>query len=187
MKADWNDAPEYIRRYSRKRGAFAWVIPGVIGTIITLGLLQMAGSAFLKGTMQSLAEKNVQPKSAPVAVIGRAEPAATKDWDKVVEQVAAKGAIPQPNSAQLGAGTAGTPPNKQSVFTDANYMPRGADNVVRFQEPPQPVIISKPIANKKVTVVGDKPSRKDRACWPYKAGSIERRNCRSSIGLNYRD
>jgi hypothetical protein len=28
---------------------------------------------------------------------------------------------------------------------------------------------------------------KDRACWPYRQGSIERRNCRLSVGLKHRD
>jgi len=58
MKADWNDAPEYIRTSSRRSGANAWIIPGIIGTCISLGLLQVAGSAFLNGTVQSLADKS---------------------------------------------------------------------------------------------------------------------------------
>lgn len=186
MKAEWNDAPEYIRTYPRKRSAAAWMIPGLIGTVIVLGALQVAGSAFLKGTAQGIADRRIQPKPAPIAEITRAEPVVTKDWEKVVEEVAARGATPQLQSARRLAGTAKQPP-QQTVFNDANYTPRGADNVLSLKEPHQPIELPKPAVNKEITVVGERPSMKDRACWPHKEGSVERRNCRSQIGLSYRD
>jgi len=185
MKAEWNDAPDYIRRRPRK-GAVAWLIPGLIGTAITLAALQMVSSAFLKGTVQGIADKRVQPKPAPVAEIARAEPAATRDWDRVVEEVAARGATPQPQSPQSLAVTTESP-SKRTVFNDKNYKPRGADNVLSFQEPPQPIKHKKITANKEVIVVGQKRSMKAQACWPYKDGSIEERNCRAIVSLNYRD
>lgn len=185
MKAEWNDAPDYIRRRPRK-GAVAWLIPGLIGTVIILAALQMVSSAFLKGTAQGIVDKRIQPKPAPVAEITRAEPTATKDWDRVVEEVAVRGATPQTAQPQFHGQQ--TPPNKQTVFTDANYMPRGADNVVSsFKEPPQPIELPRPTAKKEITVVGQKPSKKDSSCWPYKEGSLERRRCRSYIGLHHRD
>ncbi|AWM59622.1 hypothetical protein C6Y58_09065 [Stutzerimonas stutzeri] len=185
MKAEWNDAPDYIRRHPRK-GAVAWLIPGLIGTAIMLAALQMVSSAFLKGTVQGIANRRTQPKPAPVAEITRAKPAATKDWDKVVEEVAARGATPQPQSPQPLAVTTESP-SKRTVFNDKNYKPRGADNVISFQEPPQPIEHKKTTGNKEVIVVGQKRSMKDQACWPYKDGSIEERNCRASVGLKYRD
>jgi len=184
MKAEWNDAPDYIRRRPRK-GAVAWLIPGLIGTAIMLAALQMASSSFLKSTAQGIADKRIQPKPAPVAEIRRAEPTATKDWDKVVEEVAARGAMPQPRSAQ--ANTTQAPHAKQTVYTDANYVPRGADNVLSLKDVSNPGEINKPVKGKEIIVVGERPSMKDRACWPHKEGSIERRNCRSNIGLSYRD
>ncbi len=187
MKAEWNDAPDYIRRRPRK-GAVAWLIPGLIGTVIMLAALQMVSSAFLKGTALGIADRRIQPKPAPVAEITRAEPAATKDWDRVVEEVAARGATPQMQSDHPKTETAESETAKQTVFTDASYMPRGADNVISgFNEPPQPVKLSKPAVSKDITIVGEKPSRKDSTCWPYKEGSLERRRCRSHVGLNYRD
>ncbi|WP_313026444.1 hypothetical protein [Pseudomonas lopnurensis] len=186
MKAKWNDAPDYIRRRPRK-GAVAWLIPGLIGTAIMLAALQMVSSAFLKGTAQGIADKRIHPKPAPIAEITRAEPAATKDWDRVVEEVAARGATPQPQTAEPQAGTTRVPPNKQTVYTDANYVPRGADNVLSLREASDPIELAKPATSKEITIVGERPSMKDRACWPYKEGSIERRNCRNSVGLNYRD
>lgn len=188
MKAEWNDAPDYIRRRPRK-GAVAWLIPGLIGTAIMLAALQMVSSAFLKGTAQGIADKRIQPKPAPVAEITRAEPV-TKDWDRVVEEVATRRATPQLQNAQSPTETAksqGASAEKQTVFTDSNYMPRGADNVLSFKEPSQPTKHPQKAGNSEVVVVGERRSMKDRACWPYKEGSIEFRSCRASIGLKYRD
>ncbi|MBS7663339.1 hypothetical protein I0D00_15525 [Pseudomonas lalucatii] len=186
MKADWNDAPDYIRTNPRRRNAVAWFIPGIIGTCVTLAMLHAAGSAFLKGTVQNLANKNTHSRPAPVAEITRPEPVASKDWDRIVEEQARRDQQAQASPAPGQAEVANAPP-KQTVFNDNNYIPRGANNVVSFTEPPSPVEQPKPAAKMKVTVIKQTPSMKDRACWPHKEGSIERRNCRASIGLNYRD
>lgn len=117
MKAEWNDAPDYVRRRTRK-GAVLWLIPGLIGTVIMLAALQMVSSTFLKGTALGIVDRHIQPKPASVAKITRAEPAATKDWDRVVKAVAARGAMLQPSTEK-----AQVPSNKQTVFSDANYTP----------------------------------------------------------------
>lgn len=183
MKAEWNDAPDYIRRRPRK-GAIAWLIPGLIGTAIMLAALQMASSTFLKGTTQGIVDKRVQPKPAPVAEIKRAEPAATKDWDRVVEEVAARGATPQPQTAQPTAATA-EPPPKQTVFNDKNYVPQGAANIVPATRViPEPAIAI-PTRQKEIVVVG-KERRISDFC-PGGEGSIARRNCKSSVNLNFRN
>ncbi len=175
MKAEWNDAPDYIRRRPRK-GAVAWLIPGLIGTAIMLAALQMASSSFLKGTAQGIADKRIQPKPAPVAEITRAEPTATKDWDRVVEDVAARGAAPQPQAATAA------PPPKQTVFNDKNYVPQGATNIVPATRViPEPTITI-PSRQKEIVVVG-KESRLRDLC-PYREGSIERRNCKMRVDLN---
>ncbi|MBA1225038.1 hypothetical protein [Stutzerimonas stutzeri] len=182
MKAEWNDAPDYIRRRPR-RGAVAWLIPGLIGTAIMLVALQMASSSFLKGTAQGIADKRIQPKPAPVAEIRRAEPTTTKDWDRVVEEVAARGATPQPQTAQPQAATA-EPPPKQTVFNDKNYVPQGATNIVpATQVIPEPAVTIPP-RQKEIVVVG-KESRVSDFC-PGGEGSIERRNCKFKVNMNNR-
>lgn len=186
MKADWNDAPDYITKHPPKSRRLAKLIPGLIGTVITLAVLQMAGSAFLQGTATDIVDRRIQPKPAPVAEIIRVEPAAARDWDKVVEEVAARGAMPQPQFAQPPAATAELPA-KQSEFNDKNFMPRGADNVLSFKEPPQPIEHPRKTRDKEILVIGQKRSMKDQACWPYKEGSIQERNCRAKVGLSYRD
>lgn len=182
MKAEWNDAPDYVRRRPRK-GAVAWLIPGLIGTAIMLAALQMVSSAFLKGTAQGIVDKRVQPKPAPVAEIMRAEPV-TKDWDRVVEEVAAGGAKPQPQTLQPQAATA-EPPPKQTVFNDKNYVPQGATNIVPATRViPEPTITT-PSRQKEIVVVG-KESRISDFC-PGGEGSIQRRNCKASVNLNLRN
>ncbi|NHC09782.1 hypothetical protein [Stutzerimonas degradans] len=182
MKADWNDAPGYLKR-PRKRGA-AKLIPALIGTLITLGLLQMASSAFLKGTVQDIVDKRTRPKPTPVAEIRRAEPAATKDWDRVVEEVAARGATPQPHTAQPTPATA-EPLSKQTVFNDKNYIPQGATNIVPATRAIPEQIVTTPSRQKEIVVVG-KERRISDFCQGGE-GSIDRRNCKATINLNTRN
>lgn len=182
MKAEWNDAPDYVRRRPRK-GAVAWLIPGLIGTAIMLAALQMVSSAFLKGTAQGIADRRIPPKPAPIAEITRAEPV-TKDWDRVVEEVAARGTAPQLQTAQPQAATT-KPPIKQTVFNDKNYVPQGATNIVPATRViPEPTITI-PSRQKEIVVVG-KESRISDFC-PGGEGSIERRNCKASVNLNTRN
>ncbi len=180
MKADWNDAPEYITRHPRKSRRLAKLIPGLIGTVITLAVLQMAGSAFLQGTAQRIAEKRIQPKPVPVAEISRAEPAPVRDWDSVVEEVAARGATPQPS--QPRSGTADMPVNKQNVFNDSNYTPQGAHNVVPAVSTYQPKEIQAPQKKQEIVVVGKETRLRD--FCPFREGSIERRNCKMNVDLS---
>ncbi len=181
MKADWNDAPEYITRHPRKSRRLAKLIPGLIGTVITLAVLQMAGSAFLQGTAQRIAEKRIQPKPVPVAEITRAAPVATKDWDRLVEEVAARGATPRPQTAQPQAATA-EPPPKQTVFNDKNYVPQGATNIIPATRVVSELTVTIPSRKKEIVVVGKQPRISD--FCPGGEGSITRRNCKANVNLS---
>lgn len=182
MKADRNDAPEWLTSRPRKRSNLGVVLAGVIGTVVTLGALNMAGQAFLQTTVKNLAENRQQPKSTPVAEISRAEPAPRNDWDKIVEEQARRDAMSTQQPEQP-TGSA-SPAVKQTVFNDQNYTPRGADNMLSLREAYQPAEPEKPAGKVRVTVIKE---TKDQTCWPLKEGSIERRNCKSHVGLNYRD
>ncbi|MCQ4323019.1 hypothetical protein [Stutzerimonas stutzeri] len=184
MKAEWNDAPDYITRHPRKSRRLAKLIPGLIGTVVTLAVLQMAGSAFLKGTVQDIPDKHVQPKPAPVAEIKRAEPTATKDWDRVVKEATAKGTTPQPQTDQPQAATA-EPQPRQTVFNDNNYVPQGATNIVPATRVLPEQTVATPSRQKEIVVVG-KESRISDFC-PGGEGSIQRRNCKASVNLNNRN
>ncbi|PTS83142.1 hypothetical protein DBR00_15930 [Pseudomonas sp. HMWF032] len=179
MKADRHDAPEWIRSSSRKRGNLGVVIPGLIGTVVTIGALYVASQAFLQGTVKNLAESKQQPTALPVAEIRRAEP--ETDWSKVVEEQARRDAMSQPQ-AELPTKTA----TKQTVFNDLNYKPRGADNVLAFEDTYQPIEPEKPAAKMRVTVIKEEQKLKDWVCGSPN-GSVEQRNCKSRVGLQYRN
>lgn len=185
MKADRTDAPEWLTRRTRKRGNAGAIIAGVLGTVVTLGALNVASQAFLQTTVKNLAENRQQPKPKPVAEITRAEPAPSKDWQRIVEEQVRRDAMP-PQQPEQPTGS-DSPAEKQTVFNDQNYTPRGADNVLSLGGSYQPVEQEKPAEKVRVTIIEQTPSMKDRACWPHKEGSIERRNCKSHVGLNYRD
>ena len=80
--------------------------------------------------------------------------------------------------------TAELPP-KQTVFNDKNYVPLGATNIVPatrvIPEPAVPI----PSREKEIVVVG-KESRISDFC-PGGEGSIERRNCKTSVNLSERN
>ena len=127
-----------------------------------------------------LAESKNQPKPLPVAEIRRAEP--QTDWNKVVEEQARRDAMSQPK-AELPASTENTV-TKQTVFNDANYTPRGADNVLPVEKNYKPVEQEKPAKKLKVTVIKE---TKDTTCWPLREGSVARRNCKANVNLSRRN
>jgi hypothetical protein len=180
MKADRHDAPEWIKA-SSKRNRLGMVIPGLIGTVLTIGALHVAGQAFLQSNVQNLVDGKKETRPVPVAEIRRADP--ETDWSKVVEAQARRDATSQPQ-ATPSTSTENTA-TKQTVFNDLNYTPRGADNVLSFKETYQPVEPEKPAGKVRVTVIKEENKLKD-FCGGAQ-GSIERRNCRSNVGLEYRN
>lgn len=182
MKADRHDAPEWITSSNRKRNNLKMVIPGLIGTVITIGALHFASQAFVQGTVKHLAESKNQPKHVPVAEIRRAEQ--QTDWSKVVEEEARRDAMSQPQS-ELPK-TVEKTATKQTVFNDLNYKPRGADNVLAFEDTYKPIEPEKPAAKMRVTVIKEEVKLKDWVCGSPN-GSVEQRDCKSRVGLNHRN
>lgn len=181
MKADRDDAPEWLTSRPHRRNNLGVVLAGVIGTVVTLGAFNMAGQAFMQTTVKNLAENRQQPKPKPVAEITRAEPAPRNDWGKIVEEQARRDAMSQQQPEQTtGSDSLAA---KQNIFNDHNYTPRGADNVLSLRETYQPAGQEKPAEKVRVTVIKE---TKDQTCWPLKEGSIERRNCKALKGLTNR-
>ncbi|WP_061237384.1 hypothetical protein [Ectopseudomonas composti] len=182
MKAERDDAPEWLTSRPSKGSNLKVVLAGTIGTVVTLGALTLAGQAFMQNTVKNLAANSQQPKPKQAAEITRAEPAPRNDWDRIVEEQARRDAMSTQQPEQpIGSDS---PAVKQTVFNDQNYTPRGADNVLSLRDTYQPAEPEKPAGKVRVTVIKE---TKDQTCWPLKEGSIERRNCKSHVGLNYRD
>jgi len=171
MRVDISDAPEHVARRRQPRSGFYTATYVVIGSIATLGALLLLSQSL------SIGPEYKQPLSST---------------GKDAGVISANGMSPRHDldSARLQASPDILRPDntvRQTVFNDQNFIPRGADNVVTLGVgeyiPPRKA----PSKGANVTIVGQSPSMKDRACWPYRQGSIESRNCRASIGLKYRD
>lgn len=181
MKADRNDASEWLTSRPRKSGNLGVVLAGVAGIVVTFGALTLAGQAFMQTTVKNLAENRQQQKPKPVAEITRAEPTTRNDWDKIVEEQARRDAMSTQQPEQPTGSY--SPATKQNIFNDHNYTPRGADNVLSLRETYQHDEQEKTAGKVRVTVIKE---TKDQTCWPLKEGSIERRNCKSHVGLGRR-
>ena len=167
MNADVSDAPQRIFRKHHHCGLIyiaSFVVIGVIG----------AASVFASITRNSNADLAFKRS---VDTVG-ARPSNEQSPGQRVEKTPPQRSSDIPPSTNTA---------RQTVFNDQNFVPRGADNAVSFHvaaDPPQTV---EPAQEVKLTIVRQSPSMKDRACWPYRQGSIESRSCRAAIGLKYRD
>lgn len=171
MNADISDAPERVIRKHHKRGVFYVAICLVIGSITTIGALQLVSRA---ASIDSTYERATSPIGGEGELIRASGTPSRQDFESSQSQ-----ASPE---IHLPANTA-----RQTVFNDQNFIPRGADNVLplRVHSDPSPREgISKKV---KLTIVRQSPSMKERACWPYRQGSIESRDCRALIGLKHRN
>jgi hypothetical protein len=172
MKADIDDAPARVTRKPRKHGVFYTLICMAIGSIATIGGLQFMGRA------PSLDSAYEQPGSSQTGTDGEVARAS----DMPPRQGLESSPLQASTDVRIPANTA-----RQTVFNDQNFIPEGAVNVVAFQFGSAPAPRKQPSKGAQVTIVRQSPSMKDRACWPYRQGSIESRNCRASVGLKYRD
>ena len=187
MSAEPDDAPDWLAQKPRRARPVALVVCLAVGGLATFAALELA-SRVLPGPSTSVGTGHPAHRAEAAAHLAP-EPADTtrgtvrRATPSPVEGNAAAAATP-PSNVQPPAASVG----KQTVFNDRNFTPRGADNVVSFSEAPRSLAPEEePPQPTKVTVVHQTPSMKDRACWPYKAGSLEHRNCRSAVGLQYRD
>ncbi|WP_115946942.1 hypothetical protein [Ectopseudomonas oleovorans] len=187
MSAEPDDAPDWLVQKPRRARPVALIVCLAVGGLATFAALELASRA-LPGPSASVGTDHPALRAA-TAAHPASEPADTvrgtvrRATPSPVEENAAAAAISPSNNHPPAAAI-----GKQTVFNDRNFTPRGADNVVSFSEAPRTLAPEEsPPQPTKVTVVHQTPSMKDRACWPYKAGSLEHRNCRSAVGLQYRD
>lgn len=171
MKADISDAPERIIRRHHKQNVFYTAICLVIGSLATLATLQLIGRAPSLDSAYKRTDSTTG-REEKLTLVNPMPP--RQDLDST--WLRASSEIRLPDNAP-----------RQTVFNDQNFIPRGADNVVasRVSYDLSPRLEAPKKA--KLTIVRQSPSMKERACWPYRQGSIESRNCHASIGLKHRD
>lgn len=185
MKADFDDAPEWLLS-KKQRGPGRSIAIGMFGLAVTVGGMLIAGEIF-KSRANTIIERRVEAKrKAPIAEITRPEQP-EKDWDAIVERVAKES---ETKATQVDT----TAPEKQTVFTDANYVPKGATNIVSYEplkgsyEPIKTQAAHKqPTQTKPQVVVVGKPDPKLSDYCPGGEGSLMRRNCKQRINLNTRN
>ncbi|MGY4531318.1 hypothetical protein ACVW0Y_000421 [Pseudomonas sp. TE3786] len=163
MNADQDDAPYYLQRTQPRANLWRWLLALAFGTLISLGLLFLAGQSFQQPT----------ETAAPMPVVSpvlRSQPAAV-----IEARVAA------PNSPVAAPAPAANAA-KQTVFNDHNYQPKPLVNSLSMPPVTTPSSRSAEGAGT-VTGIAEKPM----ACWPFREGSIEYRDCKRAVQLNSRN
>lgn len=186
MKADWNDAPDYIRTRARRGNTKGLIIAGVIGTCVTLGGLAFTDSAHMGGLAKNFTNPNyVRPTPDYEKQRSRSVSSDSKNWDRVVEQQARRDQVRETVTITQPAQNESQPAQvKQTSYHDRNYVPRGAYNVVPATKS-LPKEIEKPKKPKEIVVVGKETRLRDYC--PYREGSLERRICKMRADLNSRN
>lgn len=175
MKAEFDDAPDWVQKSARKGGLGKPILVGLIGIGLTLGGLYIAGEALLKSRLQQLADVSSQSQPSPAAEIVRPRPA-EKDWDQIVDEVSKRSELTNITTETQA---------KQTTFNDSNYVPIGADNVVRYAPPKPEPEVPQSREKLKVIVVGKADPKPSDYC-PGKEGSLQKRNCKAHINLSER-
>lgn len=194
MKADMDDMPEYLK--TRKQES-PWRMLAImaIGTGVVLGGLSLFGGGFIdrtktiasgKGFRDDIGLLQPQPKQQEVArqqgsVERRESYTQQQTFHSDESLIIERGRAYEPEPTQ---------PERQTVFNDQNYRPQGAVNVVSLntsattteqQWSAQP-------KQQKIVIVGQEQKPGDWVCtYIGGEGSLERRNCKSSMQLYKRN
>ena len=174
MKADRDDMPEYLRPEKKKGhwpllvaigvvSAVAWVLATTYGKPIVIDLakikesIQFDGRPVFEQAQTHMQEPVSQPKGPSYSQQQQQDRATVLENVEVRQQ-------------------------KQVVFNDQNYQPKGAVNVSPFAQP-------SPRQQEGVKVAGLKAERKkeDICNSLYRQGSIELRECRMRVDLSDRN
>lgn len=161
MKAESSDAPERITRRDRRCGVQSLIAYLAIGSVV--------GGSVLWATW-----------SEPHLVI-----ASMQSKNQALNAEVDSGSVIRSNPTLSDTSLNPTP--RQTSFNDHNFTPTGAHNIVAFHHSADNPLRAASAQKVKLTIVQQTPSMKDRACWPFRQGSIESRNCRLSVGLKHRD
>ncbi len=164
MIADITDAPKRVIRTRQKRSHFYVLICMVIGSTAAIGAFHF-GSRI--STVESVFNKAISYPGSDAGTVQRQS--LDSSWLRASDIHLSTNSV------------------RQTVFNDQNYIPRGADNVIALRAAYDLSPDRTASEKVKLTIVRQSPRMKERACWPYRQGSIESRNCSASVGLKHRD
>lgn len=189
MKPDWDDAPDYIRD-KKKESPWRMVAILGVGSVITLGLIALLAKPVvidlnqLKqgiriGGQPMFSQQSDQTYSAPLQAIEEM-PAPFEPAPQV-----ARTPLSQADMQWSEKQAEFALERMQSSFSDNNYTPKGATNIV-----PATPVTREPVARQQrrqeIVVVGKEQTRLRDYC-PFPRGSIELRNCKMRADLDSRN
>ena len=189
MKTDWDDAPDYIRN-NKKQSPWRMVIIMGVGSAITWGLIALFAKPIVidvnqikqgirVGGQPIFSQQPAQTYSQPPQTI-QAAPVPFEPAPQVVRPAPSQADIEWSEAqAELAA------ERVQNSFSDRNYTPKGATNIVPATQVTIAPALQRQI-RKEIVVVGKAETRLRDFC-PHPKGSIEHRNCKMRMDLESRN
>lgn len=194
MQADMDDMPEYLKT-RKQEGPWRMVVIMGIGTAVVLGSIGLFGGGFIEraktiasgqGLPANVGFMQPQPKQQE-----RARPQGTIATQQTyIPPKPLRNEEPLVIKESRALEPAPVQPEKQTVFNDQNYRPQGAVNVVSFNTqvtPNEPQRSTQP-KQQEIVIIGQEQKPGDWVCSYFGGeGSLERRNCKSSLQLHKRN
>lgn len=194
MKADMDDMPDYLK--TRKQES-PWRIVAImaIGTGVVVGGLSLFGGGFVEnaktiasgvGLKEDIGLLQPQPKQQGIST-----PRATQQENKKPLESLNNDNNPLIVSKHKPQALEEKAPERQTVFNDQNYKPKGAINLVNAREwgTAEPYEQTRRRQEQqKIVIVGQEQKPGDWICtFVGGEGSLERRNCKSGVQLHKRN
>lgn len=199
MKADMDDMPEYLKTRKQESPWRMVAIMG-IGTGVVVGGLTLFGGGFIEraktiasgeGLRDDIGLLQPQPQGKKIStqkVTYQEERNPLESLKSDNNPLIVTKKHPETEQPQL---IEWTEPEKQTVFNDQNYKPKGAINLVNARawgtaEPYEQTRQRQ--EQQKIVIVGQEQKPGDWVCsFVGGEGSLERRNCKSGVQLHKRN
>lgn len=189
MRTDKDDIPDYLKP-RKKQGkwrtlailgvgsAIFWSLVTVFAKPIVIDVAQLKQAIRFGG--EPISQQPAKPQQPPAEALQGND----QDWIRSSEEVQ-QNAQTQRELQEWSQARAQEHYERQTSFSDANYVPQGARNVVPSTPiPREPTEV--PPKKQEIVVVGKADPKLSDYC-PYAKGSIEHRNCKAQINLNMRN
>jgi hypothetical protein len=181
MQADMDDMPDYLR--AKKKNPWRMVAIVGIGSAITISAMALFTQPIEIDLAQLKAAVRIGGKpifeQAPQAIMQQPEVPINQQFESVQPKSITRWDQANPPQVQSTS-------DRQTVFNDRNYTPKGAANVVNFTEVPAQNEPEPAKTAGMVTIVEDSNAKKD-YCWMHRNGSIEKRECKRETDLYLRN
>jgi hypothetical protein len=181
MQADMDDMPDYLR--AKKKSPWRMVAFLGIGSAITFSVMALFTQpiAIDIAKLKDAVRIGGKPifEQTPQAIMQQPEVPINQQFEPVQEKSISRRDQANPPQEQSTS-------DRQTVFNDRNYTPKGAANIVSFVEVPAQNEPEPAKTAGMVTIIEDSNAKKD-YCWMHPNGSIEKRDCKRKMDLYLRN